>query len=804
MPKHVLQKLVKFNFLAILTLLAFAFAPCARAEEPAAVVQNEFQLAVTINGQPTEFLSRFTDLGDGRFAAPASELRELGIRVPEDATGNELIALETIPSVSYIYDEAKQSIALEITDEHRVPKSYDARGEIEHVRARGSDYGSVFNYSVYAAASQDTKSSGDFLSFNGVNLSYESRLLSPMGVLSQTGIVGTTLADDKSNLRLETTYTFSDDENLLTWRAGDVLSGGLDWTRPVRLGGAQVQRTFSMRPDLVTTPLPAVSGSAAVPSTVDVFVNGVKSHSQQVAAGPFHIDNVPSISGAGTAQVVTTDAAGRQSVQTLSFYTSPELLTPGLYDFSMETGVARQGFGHSSFDYDTTLLGSASLRSGLTDWVTAEAHGEGGGGLFNIGAGLVARVGDLGIVTGALSGSTSDIGEGYQVYGSFETRIGPVHLNARSQHALDNYQDLAALTGAKDPSYIKFASLGSGAVLTNRVIARAVDSLTLSTPIEFDNSAISATFIRHEADEGAITQLFTATYTRPLIYDANLSATGYVDIDDTKNIGVYVGVSMPLGDNTSASGGISSRGGDVRPYAEVDKALLQDAGSWGWRIRDYEGHDGYRSGSVAHRTSSARMEATLAQEGSRIRGSGEIEGSVAVLGGDVYFANRIDDAFAVVDAHAPGVKVLRQNIAVGETGANGKILIPNVQAYQNNKISIDPLDLPLDAEISSTLEYVAPQYKSGVYIEFDVKQAKPGAIVILKGANGQYIPAGSEVRLEGSDEPFLVGYDGQAFIKGLEAVNVLHVLTPGHECSAQFSFAPTSDVQPTIGPEVCQ
>ena len=804
MPKHVLQQLVKFAFLAVL-LLAFAFAPIgAHAQESAANQPNEFQLAVTINGQPTGFLSRFADLGDGRFAAPASELRELGIRVPEAASDNDLIALETIPSVSYVYDEAKQSMALEISDAHRVPKSYDARGETERIHARGSDYGTVFNYSVYAAASQDTKSNDDFLSFNGVNLSYESRFLAPMGVLSQTGIVGTTLADNTSNLRLETTYTFSDDDNLLTWRAGDVISGGLDWSRSVRLGGAQVQRTFSMRPDLVTTPLPAVTGSAAVPSTVDVFVNGVKSHSQQVAAGPYHIDNVPSISGAGTAQVVMTDAAGRQSVQTLSFYTTPELLMPGLYDFSMETGFARQGFGRTSFDYDTTLLGSASLRTGITDWLTAETHTEGGGGLFNIGAGIVARVGDLGIVSGAFSGSTSDIGEGFQLYGSFETKIGSMHVSARSQHALDDYQDLASLTGFKDPSYSKFGSLGSGAVLTNRVIARAIDSVTVSTPLEFDKSAISATFIRHEADQGEITQLLTATYTRPLIYDANMSATGYVDIDDNKNTGIYLGISMPLGDNISASGGMSARGDDIRPYAEVDKALLQDAGSWGWRIRDYEGSDGYRSGSVAHRTSSARLEATLAQEGSRIRGSGEIEGSVAVLGGDVYFANRIEDAFAVVDAHAPGVKVLRQNIAIGETGDNGKILIPSVQSYQNNKISIDPLDLPLDAEVESTLEYVAPKFKSGIYIEFDVKKAKPSAIVILTGADGKYIPAGSQVQLDGSDEPFLVGYDGQAFIKGLQPVNSLHVLTPGQECSVQFSYAPTSDIQPVIGPEVCQ
>ena len=42
----------------------------------------------------------------------------------------------------------------------------------------------------------------------------------------------------------------------------------MNWTRPVRLGGGQVQRNFGIRPDLITMPLPSLSSSAAVASTV--------------------------------------------------------------------------------------------------------------------------------------------------------------------------------------------------------------------------------------------------------------------------------------------------------------------------------------------------------------------------------------------------------------------------------------------------------------------------------------------------------------------------------------------------------
>jgi outer membrane usher protein len=77
-------------------------------------------------------------------------------------------------------------------------------------------------------------------------------------------------------------------------------------------GGLRLSRNFSVRPDLVTYPLLNLSGSAAVPSSVDLFINGYKSSSAQINGGPYTLTNVPWISGAGEATVVTTDALGRQ------------------------------------------------------------------------------------------------------------------------------------------------------------------------------------------------------------------------------------------------------------------------------------------------------------------------------------------------------------------------------------------------------------------------------------------------------------------------------------------------------------
>ncbi len=792
-----------------LALACFALLPPAMAAaDEAPPSAAEFQLDVSINGQPTGLVARFADLGDGRFASPASELRELGVKVPDEMPDGQLVPLDGFRGVSYVYDEQKQAIALELDDEHRVRKSYDARGEGSQAKLSTTDWGAVLNYSVFGSTGgEDFISTTGTGSFSGLNTTLDARVISPLGILSQTGIVGMTLADETQGLRLETTYTFSDEDNLVTWRGGDFISGGIGWSRPIRMGGVQAQRSFTMRPDLVTAPLPSVSGSAAVPSTVDVFVNGIKSYSKEVAAGPYQIDNVPSISGSGVAQVVTRDAAGREVLQTLSFYTSPRLLKPGLYDFSVEAGAPRLSYGIDSFNYDESIAGSATVRTGITDWLTGEAHTEGSDSLINGGAGFVASAFDAAIVSAAISASFSDQESGTQLYAAFETKIGPVAINARAQHAFGGYQDLASLTARSDTSRFgntTFIAPGFSGGLLSRAPPRAIDSITLSMPIEFDKSSISATFLRYEPETGDGSEIVTATYSRPLPYNASMFATGFLDLNDKDSSGVYLGVSMPLDDNVSAGGGTSHRNGEITGYAEATKPLSQETGSWGWRIRDDEGTTAHRSAALAHRTSAARLEATVRQDQSGVRGTAEIDGAFALLGGDIYMSNRIEDSFAVVDAQAPGIKVQRENLLVGVTNEDGKILIPNLNAFQKNKVSIDPMDLPLNAEVSSTFDYVAPSYKSGVYVKFDIKKATPSALVILIDAAGAFLPAGSEGRLEGSDEPFVVGYDGQAFIKNLGAVNAIRVTADGRECSAQFAFAPTDLVQPVIGPEICQ
>jgi len=341
-------------------------APIDASQVPVASAQP-LRLEVFINGVSTHLVEPFTLSADHHLSAKPIDLEDTGIKVPGYQDPLTPIDLATLPHVTYQFDGPAQKIDFRLDDKDRLAHVYDAHAKGLAPVSPQADWGALINYSLFGTS---TNQLGTFPRFSGINATLEARAFSPYGELNQTGIVGNTVFSRDTELRLDTTYIYSDPDRTLTGRAGDTISGGLTWTRPIRYGGLQVQRDFGLRSDLVTQPLPNLSGSAAVPSTVDVFVNNVKTYSQDVAAGPYSITNLPVVSGNGTAHVVVTDSTGRSTDTAVPFFAAPTLLAKGLTDFSADAGFARRNYGLLSADYDRRPLGSAIGRYGATQWLT--------------------------------------------------------------------------------------------------------------------------------------------------------------------------------------------------------------------------------------------------------------------------------------------------------------------------------------------------------------------------------------------------------------------------------------------------
>ena len=533
----------------------------------------ELQLEVFINQAPTHLIGSFTMATGRRIAARRAELEEIGLKPRGYASPDQLIALDELVGLSYRYDEASQKIFIMVVDELREARTLNGSAAPKDDVAVRADYGGVLNYTLFTAGSGrwEPRFSPRSFAFNGSSATFDARAFTPFGTLSQSGILRTTSFDNRFDaLRLDTTFAYSDRETLTTYRAGDAISGGLAWTRPIRIGGLQAQRNFGLRPDLVTLPLPSASGSAAVPSTVDVFVNNVRTSSQDIESGPFRISNVPAVTGSGTARVVLRDASGRETVTSLPFYVSSKLLAQGLYDFSLEAGMPRFSYATAADTYARQFVTSASGRSGLLDWLTLEGHAEAGAGLWNAGAGANVQTGSFGVASGALAASHFGGRFGLQGYLAYETSVLGASIQVSSQRTFGSYDDLASVTARlqagifADPQSVlsgfSFANASfansswpvgavPGALWLSARAPKALDRFSIGLPLPFDLSTLSASFIHLEDATGRVSRILSASWSRGLAYQATAFATAFADIGDRRNCGFLVGLSIPLGDS---------------------------------------------------------------------------------------------------------------------------------------------------------------------------------------------------------------------------------------------------------------
>ncbi|EKF17326.1 fimbria/pilus outer membrane usher protein [Nitratireductor pacificus] len=769
-----------------------------RARAPVDVIRDLY-LEVFINDASTRLIGHFKELADGGLAATRGELREVGLNAG-GAAGNdeELVRLDTLPGVVVAYDEAAQGLFVTASNASRAEHVVDiAPAPAEGRKPTASGFGAVLNYALFA--SSNTLSKGDGALLKGISGSFEARLFSPYGTVSQSFVAGYTDGELDGFRRLATSWTYSDPARLITYRAGDLVTGGLPWTRPVYLGGLQVRRNFALRPDLVTLPLPAFSGTAAVPSTLEVYTRNARSYSGDLAEGPFRLVNLPAVAGAGSARIVLRDLQGRESTVTLPFYASTMLLRKGLLDFSAEIGFPRRDFGTNSDGYDDELMGSVSARYGLADWLTLEGHLEGGAELVNGGVGAAFPLGAYGAASFAAAGSAYRGETGFLASASVELGFEGWTLRGRIQRTFGDYQDIASVTARPE------AGGEAGLARLSAGVPRAIDQLSIGVPLALDMSNLNLSYTHLTDAAGERSRIFGLSYGQRLTERGSLYASAFIDAEDRRHFGVFAGVSFSFGKTVTASTAIEQGQDGTRLVSQLSSQERRENGSIGWRLRSAEGSRPDRSASVSYRSAFGRGEVAVQNHDEDFRFTGQWDGALAVAGGGVFATNRLDDAFAVVDVGAPGIEVRHQNRPAGRTNRHGRLLVPDLVSHEENALSFDPRDLPVDAEIPATTRAVVPASRSGVVVDFGVSKASGTALVAFVDAAGDPLPVSlTGVVVGPAESAFVVGYDGEAYLHGLEAENRVRIeLADGRMCEAKFAFRPDPGNQVRIGGVPC-
>ncbi len=712
---------------------------------PVSSEDEELFLEVVLNQSATGKIARFLDRG-GHFFTDADTLRKLGLDWPGDAQASGIIPLDDIPGIAVAYDTAQQQLVLTVPLQAlNQPIAHlgaltatDAPAVDPAMRANGL----LLNYQLYGQ-----RQANDW-SLNGVS---ELRLfgIGP-GIWSNTMVSRTehtATGDHNGNVRLDTSWELDWPERMMSLIVGDSTTAALGWTRATHIGGVRLTTDFSLQPYRVTSPLAALTGAAALPSTVDLYINGIKQASQSVQPGVFQFESVPQLNGTGQAQLVVTDINGQSHVIGFDLYGTPHLLAKGLSDWSLDMGNVRRDYGLRSFDYASTPMFSATGRYGLDDDLTVEGHSEGSAGVDLAGVGAAWLLGKRGgVVSVAVSASDGDAGTGGQHQLTYQWSSPRFNAYAGTTRASANYRDVASLEGS--------------------ALSRRTDQAYLGASLPLGQFGIN--YVRQDLPGSDSSRYAGLSWTRQLPHSGTLNVSLNRNLRDHDQDSAYVYWSMPLDRRHTLAASSHAQRGDHDLTLEASQSTPADQNGWGWRAQATAGDSARGMAEVTHLDQAGQW--TLGVQhwdgtGSDSLAYANASGSLLWAGGQVHALRNVSDAFALVSTDGiAGVPVRLENRLVGVTDADGRLLITPLRAWQDNKLSIDPLDLPADLRIDGTETDAVPGGHVGVRAQFHMHRVHMFQFDVHDAA-GKLLPAGTEVQMQGSDAATVVGQDGEVFLQ---------------------------------------
>ncbi|MDY0748651.1 fimbria/pilus outer membrane usher protein [Paucibacter sp. R3-3] len=764
-------------------LLLFLVLPSSAATAVTAQAESRPQwgetllLALTINGVPQDAMLRAVRLSEG-LAVPQSSWDELHLRLPPTGTprvidGELHVLLGNDGPLRWRIDEGTQTLEIEAPASAFVAQQLDLAPGVPRV-TQPSAWAPFINYDAQWQHDRGSQDAADVL--------WELGLFGPHGDFSSTGLVRT----EARGVRLDTRWQHDMPERLARLTVGDAINQSGAWGRPVRFGGLQWGTDFSLQPGFLSFPLPTLRGEAALPSTLDVYVNNGQRLQSRLQPGAFDLTDLPVVTGQGEIKTVVKDLLGREQVVVTPYYVSPALLKPGLRAGSFEVGMIREDYGIASNHYGRGML-TATERRGLTDRFTGELRAELTRSQQALGFSGWTLWPALGTASAsAVASHSSTMGGGWMLAAGLDRQARDWSGSVQVRRMSPGFSQVGQLDGTSPRLVVAMAV---GTAWHGQSIGLGY-TLQQGGPVESKLAQVN-----YSSSLGPYGYLGLALFRdfSPGGSGTSLSLSWSYALDARHSAGLSVqrqpdgrgGSSTQLQAQLQRNAGIGS-GLGYQLLAETDGHQLAQA-TW-------QGEHAVLSGGVARRGDDTEIRAGAS-------------GGFALLDGSVFSGRRIEGGIALVDVggHA-GVRVLQDNQVVAHTDARGRAFVTGLRGYQTNRVGIDASDLPMDAELEALEIRLTPAARSAAYIDFPVHRGRSVSLRVVDAA-GRPLPPGTLLQTIGQPRSYPVGYDGRAYLAGLdEGLNHAAAAWADGHCQLEFTLPPQGDDDelPDLGSLTCR
>ncbi|MEW7099823.1 fimbria/pilus outer membrane usher protein [Acinetobacter baumannii] len=758
-------------------------------------------LNVFVNSTSSNDLISVNKDQDEKLYIRARDLKTLRLKLDEQISDSQWVCINDLKGIQFKYLENEQSLKLNIPSDMLTGYAVDLNGQQitnPHLLKMKPLNAAILNYSLYNTITNDENV------FSG---SAEGIFNSAIGNFSSgvlyNGSNETSYSHEKW-VRLESKWQYVDPEKVRIYTLGDFISNSPDWGSSVRLAGFQWSSAYTQRGDLVTSALPQFSGSAALPSTLDLYVNQQKIYSGLVPSGPFDIKQLPFISG-NEVTLVTTDATGQQSITKQAYYFSSKILAKGINEFSVDVGVPRYNYGLFSNDYDEATFASGAIRYGYSNSLTLSGGAEAStDGLSNLGTGFAKNLFGFGVINADIAASQYKDENGYSALLGLEGRISKnISFNTSYRKVFDNYFDLARVSQIR---YLKDNQMTSEP--QNYMSYSALADEIFRAGINYNFYAGYGVYLGYNQIKYSDNsyKLVSANLSGSLNKNWGFYTSAYKDYENQKDYGIYFALRYTPSSRVNAITSISNESGKTTYRQEINGFSDPQIGAFGWGgyvERDQDANQNNASIYGSYRARAAYLTGRYNRIGDNDQVAVSATGSLVAAAGRVFAANEIGDGYAVVTNAGPQSQILNGGVNLGKTDKSGRFLIPSLVPYQENHIYLDPSYLPLNWSVKSTDQETVVGYRQGSLIDFGAKQVVSGLVKLVDQNNSPLLP-GYTVHINGHEES-IIGYDGEVFIQNLLKQNKLEVDLLDHgSCQVDFTYNGNQYSTKKLGPYVCR
>lgn len=717
--------------LALATLLCCAAAGSALAQSSAGAAPAS---AASASAEPiiARILLNTESKGDffvfrtaaGDFLMKLEDLKAIGLREPNipavQMDGEPHLPLRAIPGVSFSFDTQKGILAI-TADAQLLPRRvYDLGTAARGVGIVPNNNSAFVNYALtYANGTAYTQTKLGLTAETGIRWG-DNLFLADGATLDRPD-------GSRKFVRLMSSVTRDDRRKLQRLVAGDFFTPARDFSVGANVGGLGISRLYELNPYLIQYPTQSIRGNVALPSDLEVYVDGQRIRTERLSPGEFELQELVGYRGARSVQVLLRDAFGRVQQLNYAFYVTDQPLREGLQEYSYNLGALRRNFGSESNDYGQ-LAYSAFHRIGVTNAVTLGLRAEGTRELFNGGPSATLVLGPWGVLNLALArssiaghtGSAASVGYTYQ---GQKWNFGLLARRDRGEFAV-----------LSEPVFVtnrKYEASANAGVDLGRAGWLSLAHSTLGVHPGRVSSQPSATqpFAVSAYER---TRATTLSYSVPLVSGrASLTASvRHVKDNRGSRNEAFVGITIFPGREHIINAGVrrDSAGGHSESIQYSKHQPLGEGLGYTIATERFRQPDG---GSSAFVRSSAQYNAPAALvrgELNSIRQNGQTdhEHRLTVAGGVAYVADRvllgrpIVDSFALVKVgEVPGVQVSVNGLAAGKTNSRGEVFVPSLRAFYDNEIGIKNSDVPIDYTIERLKLKVSPSLRSGTLVAFD-------------------------------------------------------------------------------------